>query len=228
MLNDEQQRAHFLSNLSYKNPKERQQFLQNSKYKNDLFIDGDNNHDNFVSVHSTKDNKVYNAHRGTSNAQDVLTDAYLAGGQLHSSDRYKRSSELSKNVYNRFGGSKDIVEVGHSLGGTLADQISREHGGRSVAFNMGATPLASYGKDVSDQHQHIRTDNDPVSHFSSGATQTVEHKDAGFEQKIAPVTQGFTNATGLTGSSGLGLAWKAGLSLASAFKGHGLDNFDGH
>lgn len=221
LQNEEQDEANFISNLAYQAPKERQSFLDKSKFMNDFFIDADANHKHHVSVHSKRDHKIYIGHRGTVNAKDVLTDAYLASGRLASTDRYKESSQLSKNVHEQYNKTKDIVEVGHSLGGTLADQIARQHGGRSIAFNMGATPLSHYGKNVSEQHQHIRTDNDPVSHFSSGATKTIKHPKRKLERTI--------DALEKTMPSGPVTKWKGtlGIRAASALLGHSLSNFSG-
>jgi hypothetical protein len=230
MLSDEQQKSHFLSNLSYQPPNQRQRYIDESKYSNHFFIDPANNHDTFVSVRAA-DNKIYNAHRGTSNSADVLTDAYLAAGKLQDTSRYKESSARSKAIYSQYGDQHDIVEVGHSLGGTLADQISREHGGQSVSLNMGASPFASYGKDVSDDHQHIRTDNDLVSHFSSDATQTIQHDRTPFQQAVES-TPGklITAAAEVAAGPAVGIVKiaEAGYNAASSFFGHSLSNFTGH
>jgi hypothetical protein len=87
-----------------------------------------------VSVRGT----VLNQGFGTT-AKDLSTDALIAlGMSKHSSrtsDARKVVQSLSKKV-----GKKNVVVTGHSLGGTIARDVSDLEGVRAVTFNAGSSP----------------------------------------------------------------------------------------
>ncbi len=121
------------------------------------------NSDEFLSVASPS--TIYNIHRGTTTSEDLRTDVALAFGQLQHTDRYKRARQKSMNTRNE---GKHVVEVGHSLGGSLAEDIAVELGHESIVFNKGTTPFHSRAKDPR-RHIHIRNEGDLISQFDPDA-----------------------------------------------------------
>ena len=170
----------FLADLAYKAPTERTGVIAKSKWKHQLYLSPHFNTDEFASI-STKDT-LYNLHRGTTNIKDVGTDASLALGQLQETDRFKVSDRMSQWSKFRHGQGKKVVEVGHSLGGTLAEEIAQKHHHESVAINMGTTPLKSYSGVDRTKHKHLRVKGDFVSAFDSTA-QSVDSKHEKHDQE---------------------------------------------
>ena len=118
------------------------------------------------------------AFRGSVNADDAKTDAFLALGRLKDTDRWKRTAEHLRRVREAVG---EYDLTGHSLGGTLAQlahdelgAIPGSHGNERknsqlVAFNPGATILGTVpGRDGRVYSTH----GDVVSALSH-----VTHKD---------------------------------------------------
>jgi hypothetical protein len=83
--------------------------------------------------------------RGTDNAYDVLTDAALAAGALQLTSRYRDDKRLLQDFFAKAPTAR-VRFTGHSLGGAVARQLSRDFGTQSaggVTFNsaMDATHL---------------------------------------------------------------------------------------
>lgn len=183
------QRAEFFAELAYVSPMERQSVLENSQYAEEFMLDSRFQNDTFSVILSKTDNVAFHAYRGTVNSSDVATDAALAFGMLHSTDRYKSNERVSSIARSYSPNHDNVIHVGHSLGGTLADQIARTRGDKSVSFNQGSTPLHNYGEG-SRRNVQVRVDNDFVSSFSTGKQITVgHHHSAGIlEQQMAKLT----------------------------------------
>lgn len=148
---------------AYLSPDERVQQFQGSDYQ----IQNDFNTDEFYSV--IHNGTLYNVHRGSSTKEDwTQTDVQLALGDLPDSDRFKRSKALSAAATRKFG--LPTVEVGHSLGGSLAERIALEHGTESTVFNQGTSPLLSYGHINRRRNRHFRMSGDAISQFDPTAT----------------------------------------------------------
>ena len=60
----------------------------------------------------------------------------IAGGKEASSARTKSYLEKIKKVQSTFG-NKQIIATGHSLGGNLAKEASKQMGLKSITFNQG-------------------------------------------------------------------------------------------
>lgn len=173
-----------LSDLAYKTPEERQQWVEEQGLENDYFID--QNDDEFFSLIGKHENaNAYNVHRGTSSLEDLGTDVQLALNRLNTTDRYKRSLEKSKRTHT-FHRPK-VIEIGHSLGGTLAEQIGQELNHESVAFNMGTTPLRSYKNVNRKRHRHIRREGDIISSFDDSDTAEVLPKKRHLLQSVTSI-----------------------------------------
>lgn len=155
---------HDLAKQAYKSPQERSQYFATQE---GVELLNEFNLDEFYSV--KYQGKIYNVHRGSTTRKDwTESDVQLAAGELNSSDRYLRSKELSREVMDRY--NLPTVEVGHSLGGTIAEKIALDHGTESTVFNMGTTPLEDYRSIDRSKHRHFRMDGDRISGFDPTAT----------------------------------------------------------
>jgi len=99
-----------------------------------------------VVLKNNNDNSAILAYRGTdpTNVYDLNADAQLATGLdklLPFQTRLSRAEDMYKNVKNIY---PNVELTGHSLGGYLADHISRENNEKAVVFNPGLTPLTTH------------------------------------------------------------------------------------
>lgn len=120
---------------------------------------------------STEDNKIFfNPTNkklllliaGTNKLADIGTDAYLAGGQLKKTNRYKQSKALLKQAKQAYNVDSSTI-VGHSLGGAIASEIAKDRD-YSYTFNKGAT----FGTTVRPNEKALRSAGDVVSVLASG------------------------------------------------------------
>ena len=159
----------FLMQLAYDTPDQRIQALESSEYSKDYFIDK-NDSDFFNIVSHDPLAYVYNIHRGTAGLDDVRTDLSLAMNRLEYTQRYQSSLERSHQSAAQHGKHRRVVEVGHSLGGTLAEDIGIRLGHESVAFNKGTTPFKTYEGVNRNRHQSYSRSGDAISQFDSTDT----------------------------------------------------------
>jgi hypothetical protein len=214
-MDQEQTLAAFFANLAYTDPSDREAQLKNA-FEEQFDLDHDYSTDEtFVAVERGGLHRVFIGHRGTANLEDVGTDFQLAFGNLRGSDRFRRAEALAQQAANDYADA-DIIQVGHSLGGTLADQISRDLGHRSITFNQGSSPFQH--SEVSQEHQHIRTENDPVSQFND-STVTIQ-------QKSDPIMDRWTHARDQLGPLGFLLPNPTAIQTYEAFQSHLLKNFN--
>ena len=107
----------------------------------------DNELSNDVGVVLRKDNEsAILAYRGTdpTNIFDLNADAQLATGidnLLPFQTRLQRAEDLYNSVKNVY---PNLELTGHSLGGYLADHISRTNNEKAVIFNPGLTPITTH------------------------------------------------------------------------------------
>jgi len=103
--------------------------------------------------------------RGSNKIGDVGTDALLAVGQLSNTARYKRTVKEVQRAHDALKGYK-ISVTGHSLGGSLANEITaRNPHVRGVGFNSGyALPGVSQtrGSGTRDYAEYLNS-NDIIS-----------------------------------------------------------------
>lgn len=88
-----------------------------------------------------KDGKVIISVRGTdvTDPRDLANDALILTGLNHKSNRYKRNKKFVQDAIDKHG--KENVEiVGHSLGGNIAKQLSRDLDVKAKVYNPGAGP----------------------------------------------------------------------------------------
>ncbi len=205
----------FFAHLAYASPQDRQQMINNDLSSNDYSIDTSFNDDeHFIAVHNDTGH-VISAFRGTSNLDDVGTDLALAVGNLTSTDRYQRDIQRARRVHSKYSDSH-ILSVGHSLGGTLAEQTSRELGHSSVVFNPGTSPFME-DQAVSQVHQRIRTSNDIVSAFGAATTTLQPTQSSPLQSKFSDLASYF----GIHSTSYRPVAER----IHSSYLGHFLSQF---
>jgi len=154
-----------LTAISYLSPEER--ILKLEEFAGEAFYIPDefNRDDQFTVVSNDPNQPLFNVHRGSTTYEDWTdTDIKLALGHLPRSKRYQKAFRHSAQAANKYGQGKRIVEVGHSLGGTLAHHVAEMLNHDSVAFNPGSTPLES-ARSRSNQHQTYRVETDIISKF---------------------------------------------------------------
>ena len=79
--------------------------------------------------------------------------------------RFKQSQEHLNKVKNKYGNDKIIV-TGHSLGGSISEQLARSNPNiNSVAFNRFSGPLQGFRKRPKNFIDSSNS-NDPLSYFS--------------------------------------------------------------
>lgn len=129
-----------------------------------------------VQVYTDPQGKATVVHRGTKGLKDIGTDLYVSlGGDIKKTDRYKFSKQQADKAREKYG---DVTNVGHSLGGKLAETTAQKHEG-IVTFNKAAT-LQDIGKQRNPNQLDIRHKNDLVSAITKtqrgGKTQTLKNK----------------------------------------------------
>ena len=108
-------------------------------------IDNNLSNDMGVVLKNNNDNSAILAYRGTdiNNIYDLNADAQLATGLdnlLPFQTRLSRAEDMyisAKNVY------PNLELTGHSLGGYLAEHVSRTNNEKAVIFNPGLTPITT-------------------------------------------------------------------------------------
>ena len=109
-------------------------------------IDNNLSNDIGVVLKNNNDNSAILAYRGTdpTNIYDLNADAQLATGidnLLPFQTRLTRAEDMYKNVKNIY---PNVDLTGHSLGGYLADHISRENNEKAIVFNPGLTSITTH------------------------------------------------------------------------------------
>lgn len=220
----------FLSEVSYTTPEQRQEKINQSVYKDRLEVHSGYNRDEFFSVRDKSTKTHYNVHRGSTTQEDwLVSDKELALNKLEDTARFRRASRMSFNATDRYASGKfgdkadRVVEVGHSLGGALAEHIALKQGHESVVFNQGTTPLRDYREIDRNKHVHHRAEHDVVSSFDNN-TGTLVTAD---KNKGNPIFQSIQLGADLAGSplqsSLAGAVFNISGSLLKAATSHSLD-----
>lgn len=202
-----------LADIAYKKPEERAQHMRERNLAGELLQEF--NQDEFFAVRLN--DRVYNVHRGSVTQQDWTdTNTSLAANELDRTARFQRSLEKS-NQTQAVTGLKS-VEVGHSLGGSLAEHIALRNGSESVVFNQGTTFLRDFTKIDRNKNRHYRIQGDGVSSFDPTAT-TI---DALPENYFNSMLAGTVIENTVPGKFGYALSWlvKTGIN-------HTTNNFGG-
>lgn len=122
-------------------------------YKIDESLSG-----NRAQVYYNDDNKKsVIVHRGTSGIQDVATDALYAVGIK--TKRFKHGEKIQNKAIEKYG-KENLLTMGHSLGGTIAENVSK--GGKTITLNKPVL-LQDVNKVIKPSQTDIKTSNDPIS-----------------------------------------------------------------
>ena len=97
--------------------------------------------------------------RGTSNLDDLKTDANILNGKnIEDTDRYKKSENFINRIKEKYNPS-NISLSGHSLGGGIVNKLSQKFGYTGKAYN----PFLTDKSQISDKIVNVRSAFDPVS-----------------------------------------------------------------
>jgi hypothetical protein len=113
------------------------------------------------------------AARGTViGVKDIATDLVLGAGFSAMTGRVTEFRKVAETVAEKVG-KDNLTFVGHSLGGTIANDVGDMMGVRAITFNMGTTPmkwirdplgtLARFFFKKKNDDIHFKTVDDPVS-----------------------------------------------------------------
>lgn len=145
---EEKERIDFyakLANASYQKPAKRQIYNINYGLKDKGLIYDADASDQYHAVYiDPKDKKIYVSIRGTQlkhgfgeAATDLLTDAQVAFGLTESTKRYKQSDKKIQELKEKYP-DMNIETYGHSLGGSIGENLSKKYGITSHNFNTGS------------------------------------------------------------------------------------------
>lgn len=117
-----------------------------------------------VSVYNDLEtHKTYVVHRGTHSVKDWMTDFAMVLG-YEGGKRFSHSKKIQERAEKRYG-SENIITVGHSLGGRLAEKFG-SNTSAIVTYNKAVTPrsiLESLVSPIPEEQIDVRTSSDPVS-----------------------------------------------------------------
>ena len=175
-MNEQQKYGHF-SNASYSlfDPlKSKFENQQNSlKVLNDAGITGyelhpSSNHQRGVFINKDKKDIVV-SHRGTntSSKSNLISDIAIGFGTQGSTERFQRAVRKDKKIKKMFP-DHTIQITGHSLGGTIGAQSSKENNIRGIFYNIGSgipslSTILSQRQKKDDNITHYSTNYDPIS-----------------------------------------------------------------
>lgn len=117
-----------------------------------------------VKVYKKKDsNEALVVHRGSQGIQDWVDNArYAFGGQMKSTDTYKKHKKKHQKAIDKYG-ADNIIAVGHSRGGKYVEELNKSKPVKEViTYNKAVAPVDIRQKNPKNQTD-IRTTNDVVS-----------------------------------------------------------------
>ena len=153
---------------TYLDPNGRAKMLGNYIYDNEL------SNDETMVYYNPNENKLLIGFRGTSNLDDVGTDASLAFGELRNTTRYDRSKSDYEKAKSKYNGSKTTL-LGHSLGGSLASAIGKDDT-EIITFNKGNSLIPSTATKTKPNEKSYRIKGDVVSIIPDRNTKTINNK----------------------------------------------------
>jgi len=160
---------HTLIDAGYMPMDQANKIYRDNGYHMDLRYSNDKHH-----VVTDKHDQVYVNFRGSNNMNDVLSDAFLFAGLEHFDNRFINSEKLMKNLRKEYQ-DRNIISVGHSLGGSLAEHVNNEgYADKSITINKGIG-LGGLGHFNKSNQTDIRTLTDPVSILSHTQRGGIRH-----------------------------------------------------
>jgi len=174
---EEQQKYATFSSASYElyNPLNTKMVNQQNSIKvlKDANIDGyelhpSSNHQRGVYINNnTKD--IVISHRGTNtkSRSNLISDVAIGFGMQGSTERFKRAIRKDAKIKNKYP-DHTIKLAGHSLGGTIGAQSSRENNIKGIFYNIGSgvpslSTILSHRQKKDENITHYSTNFDPIS-----------------------------------------------------------------
>ena len=114
-----------------------------------------------VAYQDSKTGEVKIGIAGTNRISDIIPDVAGFFGQVKRTDRYKSAKDFVERVEKQT--DKKASLTGHSLGGHIIHELSKEGDRKAKSFNPLLTPFNQTGENKNIE-THI-TSNDPVSSF---------------------------------------------------------------
>ena len=135
----------------------------NDGYKLDSML---SSHNQKVFYNPTTKKLLYNI-AGTHNLTDWGTDFYLGIGKLKETNRYKEADNVLKKAKLKYGNDISTTITGHSLGGTIAQGISKKDD-KLFSLDAGYT-IGQKTRNKGHNKTNLRTSGDIVSIFGANA-----------------------------------------------------------
>ena len=155
---------------------------QKDAFKNQGYIfDSDLSDDNNQVYYNNNDKKMLYTVAGSHNLKDAVTDAYLLGGNLKSTSRYKNSEENLRKAKAKYNPEQTTI-AGHSLGGSIGQYIAGANDS-VVSLDKGAT----FGTKTRSNETAYRTKGDLVSVLNGNSTRMTNLKNPNFQTGILPI-----------------------------------------
>ncbi len=149
-----------LADVSYKSGSERDRAIRDLHLQNTMY----SNDENAVLL-NPQDGKIYVSIRGTDTWGDVGTDSLLAIGKQDLTARYARENALIQTLIEKYG-AQNIVLTGHSLGGSIADDLHQKYDIASYEFNPGLSNNGLLNSKKISNHQIYYASDDPIATLS--------------------------------------------------------------
>lgn len=146
--------------LGYQSQGEQEKQMNKKGYA----IDKSLSNDNEQVYYNPKSKDLLVNVSGTHNAKDVGTDVYLAFGNLKGTNRYKEADKVLQQAKAKYD-EKKVVVTGHSLGGSIAQGISKSTD-KVYTYNAGYTIGQ---KTKGGNQQNFRSKGDLVSFAGAGS-----------------------------------------------------------
>jgi len=138
-----------------------------------------------LDVYRRGDNVIF-SHKGTDpkNKDDLYTDMKLAKGEIKDTARYNQSRDYI-NDYMKNNPNIKAMHTGHSLGGTLANNIGQDLGHKSVGFNSGSSPLDRNNNNSNHREYAVKGDGVSLANmFSDNNITFIKPKDGNSKHSI--------------------------------------------
>lgn len=94
--------------------------------------------------------------------RDLGTDALVAIGAQDVSSRFKNSTKTANLAIAKYG-KENVSLTGHSLGGSLAQHVSRKTGLKATGFSAAMSPVDLARKRTYSNFHSVSTSADPIS-----------------------------------------------------------------
>ena len=155
-----------LSKVAYKKHQNIENAIQHTNYKYDPELSSQT--EKVFYNPNTKETVISNAGTNFGSKKwynDLRSDNAILWGLEKQDKRFKNAQSHLNKVTNKYG-DNNIIVTGHSLGGSISEQIARNNPNlNSIAFNRGSGPLQQFRKRPKNLID-ISNRNDPISYFS--------------------------------------------------------------